>query len=1852
MNRNLDMRSLEMKAIRTAFSVAILVGCLMGGANLHAAQDTEAGHIAAALPGSTVTKLPDGTVLILGGMDNDNKVQATVTVRVAGTNSVTVLAAHMAVGRAGHTSTVLPNGTVLIVGGVGRDGKVVSTAEIFDPAAQIFHNLSSGAPAPRAFHTATLLTDGRLLVAGGVSAQGQILQSAELWDFRQKLPTALIPWPTARRNHSARLLANGDVLFLDGQDDRGNTVGAADIFDPNSQAIVSVNDASSLLQEQKGAAEVRASSPQDSATDVPADALISMRFSSPTRMESINPRTVNLKGPEGVIAAQLVAAEGGMLAFITPSAPLLPGTVYQVTLSGAVDARDASVPFAEFTFTTEGEAPVDPNHWLPTSDWRIHAPPSPFEKLALRTAAPGVTALAGRVLKLDGKPLPHVTLSIGERKAVTDENGQFLLLNISSGHQVMVIDGTTAHQKKDVFGLFEVGLEIVPSQTNIVPYTIWMTALDVAHEVTIPSPTLTETVVKNPLLPGMEFHLPPNTVITDRDGKPVTKLTVTPLPIDRTPFPLPATMPVFFTIQPGLSYIRVGSGNPKRGARLFYPNVFQAPAGAIANLWHYDPDTVGWFVYGQGRVEPPGTQIIPFPGVEIYELTGAGVGNTGNAPGTHAPACHLEVPPGAKLAKAVCPKGLAADPVDLSTGLYVYTKTDLVVSDVIPLELKRVYRPNDSVSRAFGIGTTDPYDIFVIFDDSPYSFAELVLPDGGRIHFDCSTGSSNSGPCPSYTHTSSPTGFYGATLQLIGGTVWNLTMKNGTVMRFPSSHLDPTSPFGAGLISMTDRYGNTVTVNRDSSHSERATSVVSPNGRSISFTYDAYNHVIQAANNGGQTVNYAYDSMGRLVAVADANAAACVTANPATWMTVNPATGITVCPTTSYTYDGQHRMLTVTDPKGILYLTNQYDGAGRVTKQTLADGSSYTFAWTLPSGSGGNSSVTPPQGRIYSAGAGGGGGGGGGITLGVQPGYMIRHCASCYAGYMPLVAQVDVTDQRGFIRRVVFGATGYMTDDYYAFGRPEQQHYVYQNFADNLLQQVTDPMGNVSTYNYDNNGNLTSRTWLAGTSSAATTTYSYDSGGFNRLLSVTDPLSHTWSFSYDSNGNMTSASDPLSNQATFTYNSSGQILAASDPLHNTSRYTYNIFGDLAAATDPLENTTHFNFDSVGRMLSVTDTLNEQTSYQYDALNQVLQVTDPRGPQNGVTSFSYDANGNLLSVQDPSQQGTSLMTSYVYDNMDRVITRTDPLQRQESYQYDLAGNLTQYTDRRGKVTSFTYDGLDRTTFVGFGTQPGPTYESQISYKYDGYDRLLAAVDSIAGANVCPDVATGASICRTYNDLTRTYTETTPQGSIVYTADLAGRRQTMTVGGQPAVSYTFDPANRLTQISQATTPAPAVTNFTYDAASRRSSLVLPNGITATYCYDSDSRLTGLLYNNGLAVLCNGSPNLGTLTYNYDPLSRRVQMGGTFAGTGLPQPVASASYDVVNELLQWNGQLFAYDLNGNMTSDGVNTYAWDARNHLAQVNTATFQYDAVGRRTKNAAGTGFLYDFANAVQELSGTTPTYNRITGGVDEFFSRTDSGGNTSTPLTDVLGSTVALVNSSESIITNYSYDPFGNTTASSASTNTFQFTGRENDGNGLYYYRARYYSAQVGRFISEDSLKFRSGDVNFYSYVLNDPTNLIDPFGYWGFGVQIGGGLGGGNGRGSGFTANGSLGAGYFNCTTCAPNDTESIGGFATGVVTNGSYRPVGAPDQQIQPRIVGASIGVNAGGFITNAGRACELSGPFNTYSLDIFGWNFTYAENPDDDKNKHIWTFSTGPSASDGIPIHYTQTTTNTAGGGVPLP
>ncbi len=113
--------------------------------------------------------------------------------------------------------------------------------------------------------------------------------------------------------------------------------------------------------------------------------------------------------------------------------------------------------------------------------------------------------------------------------------------------------------------------------------------------------------------------------------------------------------------------------------------------------------------------------------------------------------------------------------------------------------------------------------------------------------------------------------------------------------------------------------------------------------------------------------------------------------------------------------------------------------------------------------------------------------------------------------------------------------------------------------------------------------------------------------------------------------------------------------------------------------------------------------------------------------------------------------------------------------------------------------------------------------------------------------------------------------------------------------------------------------------------------------------------------------------------------------------------------------------------------------------------------------------------------------------IDEALSRSDATG-TFSYLADGLGSTVAIADATGAPSATYTYAPFGDTAVTGLSPNPFQFTGRENDGTGLYYYRARYYAPTLGRFLAEDPTRL-AGGVNFYTYVSNIPTHMMEDVG-------------------------------------------------------------------------------------------------------------------------------------------------------------
>ena len=236
-------------------------------------------------------------------------------------------------------------------------------------------------------------------------------------------------------------------------------------------------------------------------------------------------------------------------------------------------------------------------------------------------------------------------------------------------------------------------------------------------------------------------------------------------------------------------------------------------------------------------------------------------------------------------------------------------------------------------------------------------------------------------------------------------------------------------------------------------------------------------------------------------------------------------------------------------------------------------------------------------------------------------------------------------------------------------------------------------------------------------------------------------------------------------------------------------------------------------------------------------------------------------------------------------------------------------------------------------------------------------------------------------------------------------------------------------------------------------------------------------------------------------------------------------NAVYNLLNNQMSENALYkITYDVMGNIKTKynkldkTLNTYTFNARNQLTSftkqdennntTKTLTYTYDAFNRRvskTDTPAGSAtvtqkYLYDGDDIVAILDSSNAVIATITHdeSIDTPLSITNQNG-TFYYHRDHQGSIIALTNSNGDVVESFEYDNhYGtivNHTKSVETNNPYAYTGRELDTEELYYYRARYYDPSLQRFLGEDPIGFASGDFNWYRYVGNRPSSLIDPFG-------------------------------------------------------------------------------------------------------------------------------------------------------------
>lgn len=317
---------------------------------------------------------------------------------------------------------------------------------------------------------------------------------------------------------------------------------------------------------------------------------------------------------------------------------------------------------------------------------------------------------------------------------------------------------------------------------------------------------------------------------------------------------------------------------------------------------------------------------------------------------------------------------------------------------------------------------------------------------------------------------------------------------------------------------------------------------------------------------------------------------------------------------------------------------------------------------------------------------------------------------------------------------------------------------------------------------------------------------------------------------------------------------------------------------------------------------------------------------------------------------------------------------------------------------------------------------------------------------------------------------------------------------------STAYAYDNADRLTSlVHRKGTDTIASLAYAYDKVGNRTKMTEQDG-DHNYTYDA-------LYQ--LIRATHPQPANPTETFTYDPVGNRITSHLS----------SSYIYDAGNRLLEDDSFSYSYDDNGNLIqrqdkgSGEVTKYSYDYEDRLIKIevfpsasspnptSTSTYRYDGFGRRIeKNVDGvvTCYLYDGEDILYELDDSNTILARYTHGpgIDEPLIMEREGVNYYYH-EDGLGGITHLTDADGAIAQSYVYDSFGNIIAQSGTVaNPYTYTAREYDPeSGLYYYRARYYDANIGRFLQTDPIGFASGDVNLYRYVRNNPINFLDPMG-------------------------------------------------------------------------------------------------------------------------------------------------------------
>src|ERR1700722_3949886 len=581
---------------------------------------------------------------------------------------------------------------------------------------------------------------------------------------------------------------------------------------------------------------------------------------------------------------------------------------------------------------------------------------------------------------------------------------------------------------------------------------------------------------------------------------------------------------------------------------------------------------------------------------------------------------------------------------------------------------------------------------------------------------------------------------------------------------------------------------------------------------------------------------------------------------------------------------------------------------------------------------------------------------------------------------------------------------------------------------------------------------------------------------------------------------------------------------------------YDALGRQAKIVLPDSSQTTFAYSTSS--ITQTDPAGHQRKMQTDGLNRLSVVYEP-DPTNGnsltlQSNYAYTVLDNLASLTQGSQTRT-----YSYDGMGRLTGHTLPESGTTSFQYNTYNQISQRTDARGVITTYTYDTMNRPYQIsynvgttGVAATPTVTYAYGTNASQFNNGRVLTITDGLG------------TVTNTYDNLARaTQVQHVINGStytIGYQYNLAGAVTSLTYPSGRVVQPSYDAIGRFSSLASGTTTY--ASSFSYNSAFAPTNFTMGNGVAVTAGYSANRlQLQSLNYTGGSTVFSttygytqNGGNN-GQITsitdsvdsgrsiaYTYDALNR-LSTAVTTGSTNYPTWGLSFTYDrygnrtaqtvtagtapsssvvvsATTNHITTSG--YAYDLNGNMTNDAINTIGYDGENRLVSssgsAGSGTYSYRASSLRAVKVSGgttTVYLFDGNRDIAEYTNGTLANEYVYLGSKMIASYLS--GTLYYQASDHQSIRVHLDTSGNNAGQKGQYS-FGEDWYPSSLTNR-HFTSYERDSessndNALH----RFYVNRLGRFSANELMPGGGQNpqgFNLYNYVRNGPVNLSDPSG-------------------------------------------------------------------------------------------------------------------------------------------------------------